>query len=173
MSRYSPSSLAILTVACRKLRLTIDSTTHSSLLSLYQSVPIMCPPKTPHENTHFGAFMRSDSPQPTLPRPEFVPMFTQADRIGGAKALDDMKPVHPSIPSFLSDLPSMLPESIVVDTEDEDLYKQHMVVVDGWRMFLTSLHCSNSKLYNHRLCRNNCAVFSLKHWYPVARLWYK
>jgi hypothetical protein len=98
----------------------------------------MCPPKTTHENTYFRAFLRSDSPQPTLPQPEFVPMFTQAVRIGGTKALDDPKPVHPSIPSFLSDLPSMLPEPIEVDAEDEDLYKQHMVVVDGWRKYLTS-----------------------------------
>jgi hypothetical protein len=63
-------------------------------------------------------------------------MFAQARRLGGMMTCDDSKPVHPSLPSALSDLASMLPEPIVVAAEDEDLYKEHMVIVDGWRMFL-------------------------------------
>lgn len=33
----------------------------------------------------------------------------------------------------------MLPEPIIIDDEDKDLYKQHMVVVDGWRMSLVRI----------------------------------
>ena len=94
----------------------------------------MFPPKTLHANSHLDEFLgRSGSPPPTLPRLEFLPMFPRTERPGGNQTFDTLKPVHPSIPKGLSDLQSMLPEANTVDDEYNDLHKQHMIVVDGWR----------------------------------------
>src|SRR5882762_7622027 len=124
----------------------MDSATHSSMLALFKSVPAICPLKASHANSHLHKYFRFDSPPPTLPRLEFVPVFARADRLGGAQTFDTIKLDHPSIPNSLSDLPSMLPESKIVAEEDRDLYKQHMVIVDGWRKLLIFLHPEDSTI---------------------------
>ena len=170
MSTKSPSLVAmVLHMVYRNLRLAIDSTTHSSILGLYKSVPEMFPPRTAHIDSHVDAFLLSDSPPPTLPQLEFVPMFARADRLGGAQTSNTLQTVHHSVPNALSDLPSMLPESKVEDDENKELYKQHMVIVDGWRTFLISLLCEIP--YHSPLCRNICPILSLEYRHPVAWLW--
>jgi hypothetical protein len=159
-----------LSTVCRNLRLAIDSKTHSSMVSLFAlSFPQMFPPAIPHVNLHINSFLYSDSALPALPQPEFVPMFARTGRLGGARELHNVKFDHPSIPNALPGLSLMLPELAVVEDEDNDLYKQHMVIIDGWRKFFISL--LGEPLYSCHLCRNISALFSLEHRYPIACLW--
>jgi hypothetical protein len=157
-----------LIIVYRNLRPAMDSKTYSSIISLYKSVPLMFPPQIQHINSHVDAFLHSDSPPPVLPPHEFVPMFTRVGRLDGAQTFDTLKSSHPSIPNGLSDLPSMLPELEAVDGEDNSIYKQHMIVVDGWRKFLVSI--SSERLYICHFYRDVCTILSLKHQYPIARL---
>jgi hypothetical protein len=118
-----------------------------SLLAL--SFPQMFPSAIPHVNLHINSFLYSEPALPALPQPEFVPTFARASRLGGAQELPTVKFDHPSIPNALPGLPLMLPKLAVVDDEDNDLYKQHMVIIDGWRRFFTSL--LREPLYSYHL----------------------
>jgi len=144
----------------------IDSNIHSSMMLLFKSVPQMFPPTIPQVNSHINSFLYADSALPALPQPEFVPMFARAGRLGGAQELLTNKFDHPSIPNALPGLPLMPPELAVVEDENNDLYKQHMVIIDGWRTFLIGL--SRDPLYSCHLRRNISALFSLEHRYPIA-----
>ncbi|KIM77149.1 hypothetical protein PILCRDRAFT_825707 [Piloderma croceum F 1598] len=118
------------------LRLAIDSKSHSSMVSLFAlSFPQMFPP---HVNLHINSFLYSDSALPALSQPEFVPTFARVGRLGGAQELHTVKFDHPSISNALWGLLLMLPELAVVEDEDNDLYKQHMVIIDGWQTLAPS-----------------------------------
>ena len=170
-STVKSAAAIVLSVVYRNLRLAIDSKTHSSMVSLFKSVPQMFPSKLPYVNSHVASFLHSDSSLPALPQPEFVPMFARAGRPGGAHDFDTFKFEHPSIPSALPDLPTMLPELAVVENEDNDLYKQHMTIIDGWRKFLMFLPFEIP--FSCHLYRNFGTVLSVKYRHSIARLWHQ
>lgn len=53
--------------------------------------------------------------------------------MGSEKTSDVPDSTPASVPTALSDLRKMLPETNLPEEEDKDLYEHHMVVVDGWR----------------------------------------
>ena len=109
----------------RNLRPTIDSETHSLMLKLYKSVPRLISSQTFTDSFQPNTFLRSDSPVPVIPHTEFVPIFPRVPKTSVSR--------KGSVPASFSDLSLLLPVFEDVETDEKDLYKQHMIVVDGWR----------------------------------------
>lgn len=97
------------------------------MLKLYKSVPGLIPSQKFTGRFHVNAFLRSDSPLPVIPHTEFVPIFPRVPET--SKSRND------SIPASFSELSLLIPVIEDVDPDEKDLYKQHMIVVDGWRRY--------------------------------------
>ncbi|PCH39205.1 hypothetical protein WOLCODRAFT_167851 [Wolfiporia cocos MD-104 SS10] len=92
---------------------------------------------TPDQSRQVQDFLRSESPPITFTHLDTPPIFARDQNPGYKK---DRCSVNATGRIFgiedTSDLPSLVPKAQISDDEEE-LYKQHMVVVDGWHAYET------------------------------------
>ncbi|EMD42186.1 hypothetical protein CERSUDRAFT_90789 [Gelatoporia subvermispora B] len=89
------------------------------------------------ECSHTHDFLRVASPDPTIVPLESPPIFPK-DRYPGV-INDDLRDLHP-LPCLdtFRNIPELLGRADLTEREghsQEDLYKQHMVIVDGWHAY--------------------------------------
>jgi hypothetical protein len=97
-----------------------------------------------YTNTHVEAFLHGPDSLAFFPPPEslYTPIFPQDRNLGAASSS-----VNPTVLKGLTNLPdltSLLPPTDMDDDDMADRHKEHMVLVDGWRM-LQSLVLSLSE----------------------------
>lgn len=112
-----------------------------AMLSLFKSIPVLNPQLFPEKRpSDVESFLCSEPSSHIMPKEEFVPIFCRANRFHGPHVDSDIKkpiPIHASMPNGLQDLPAMLPTVKLIEHEENDLYKEHMAVVSGWRKLLS------------------------------------
>ena len=101
---------------------------------LFQSVAFLSSRNHSTSDLHAEAkaFLRADSPLLELPRLASPPLFPR-DRCPGYHSSHSGAGHNHLVLGDLSDLPAVVPLVALTDEAHEELYKQHMVVVDGWR----------------------------------------
>ncbi|KAF8890203.1 hypothetical protein BD779DRAFT_1518834 [Infundibulicybe gibba] len=109
---------------------------HSAVSSLFQATSLLSRPGPGYKNVYLD--MTRPPPTPSPPqRPEspFIPIFARRDLPGSGRVKD----ARPDALNLMSNLPAILPPvAQVPEDEDVNLYKEHMIVVDGWQTFSTS-----------------------------------
>lgn len=115
----------------------MDTGTHREVMTLIKAVPTLAKNSqnpTPHV---VQEFLRAESPLPEFPELETLPVFPRRDRLGQ----DPDKGCSTSgtadfvlIPTTISHLAtSALPSVPMRDEDEEDMAKEHLVIVNGWR----------------------------------------
>ena len=103
------------------------------IAALFKSVAFLSSREPASSDVHeeAKAFLRADSPPIELPRMASPPLFPR-DRQPGYNASSRTSLAGHGL-GDLADLPAIVPTAAPGDETEEELYKQHMVVVDGWR----------------------------------------
>ncbi|CCM03793.1 uncharacterized protein FIBRA_05941 [Fibroporia radiculosa] len=119
------------------LKLPIDASMHTQVSRLSQSViALYRPVATPCPEARYHEFLRADSPLAELVRLDSPPLFPKDRHPGRQSSSDVVLRECVSTLSSLSDLPSLIPEvDLREEDEEEELYREHMIVVDGWHAF--------------------------------------
>lgn len=123
--------LTFLTYECSGMKLSIDAQTHSSMLEMWKSA---MPHRSPQVGKQSKTFLRSHSPPIDIPNLVSPPLFPRDRRPGhlSTSRTDNGKNFLESI----GDLVPLLPPASIDQECEDDLYKEHMAVIDGWREFL-------------------------------------
>ncbi|KAL7285548.1 hypothetical protein ACG7TL_000652 [Trametes sanguinea] len=123
-------------------KLQMDTGTHREVMTLIKAVPTLAKNSqnpTPHV---VQEFLRAESPLPEFPELETLPVFPRRDRLGQ----DPDKGCSTSgtadfvlIPTTISHLAtSALPSVPMRDEDEEDMAKEHLVIVNGWQAYRSS-----------------------------------
>lgn len=112
------------------MRFGMDYETHISVKQVIETQPgISRVPKSYSTVDLAGHFLRSDSPPLEIPRLDSPPIFPRHERPGATRSR--LSASHDS--NTRDTLSSLKP--VKIEEEDIDMYKQHMMVVDGWRTY--------------------------------------
>ncbi|KAL4251505.1 hypothetical protein ABKN59_005052 [Abortiporus biennis] len=111
------------------LRLPVESDVHLSTMQLIQSIPRNTRNVTPAtENSLTEEFIRLDSPPLDTIGLDSPPIFSRDRKPGGSTGLQTKLDI--------SKICEMIPhKTLEVEDDMEDLYKEHMVVVNGWQCY--------------------------------------
>lgn len=90
---------------------------------------------TSTENDSIRGFLRAESPVHAQTQLIDIPLFPRNDKKFSSSS--DEVLLGPSLMS-MKDLPSILPVVPECQDSEDDLHKQHMVVVNGWRRCIPS-----------------------------------
>nr|GAT60059.1 predicted protein [Mycena chlorophos] len=95
---------------------------------------VLAPPKE-YKNPHLDFSSRPDTPPPPQHEPFFIPIFPRRRRLG-----DGSRPgqSHPSGLSSMQDVAGVILPPVKVEEIEPELYKQNMVVIDGWSALRSS-----------------------------------
>ncbi|KII93076.1 hypothetical protein PLICRDRAFT_694319 [Plicaturopsis crispa FD-325 SS-3] len=118
------------------LKHAIDAPMQKAMLDLFKTIPALSrPPPEPYVNSHITDFLNGSErpPQSLVARPISPPIFPRNRNPGSKPAPDAPSSLSQSVGHLASVLPL-----VEVEDEDRDLYKQHMVVVDGWQTYASS-----------------------------------
>ncbi|GBE77464.1 hypothetical protein SCP_0103390 [Sparassis crispa] len=89
----------------------------------------------PGDNAYARDFLRADSPIPMPAQLDSPPLFAR-DRLPGHRPNALVSYPHPAGLKSMSDLPALVPKvEIKKEDEEEDLYKEHLIVVNGWQAY--------------------------------------
>lgn len=119
----------------RQIKLPIDAQTHVGVLQLLKGVPAISSSSAKDDdvNSHRAAFLRAESPPLQPIRLCSPPIFSRSLQTGYRPSTTTTSK-HSLAPEAIADLPELVPKAVMKPDDDEDdLYKQHMVVVNGWR----------------------------------------
>ena len=88
-------------------------------------------------NSNVNDFLRCDSPTPeTAPLLE-IPLFPRNKCVGDESPLPAQRESRAPGISTLKDLPSVLAQVLLSDDLENELYKEHMKVINGWSTHYT------------------------------------
>jgi len=116
---------------------TLREETHTAVRALFKSTLALSRPGPTYKNPYLDPSSLLEDPLPTtyqrLRTPPFIPIFPRT-RLPGNGATDG----HPPLGlGSVEELPAVIMPKIEVEDDIADLYKEHMVVVDGWRQFIS------------------------------------
>ena len=118
----------------RQLKLPMDGQMQKNMMALFRSVEPLSRRTAATSDVHeeAKAFLRAASPPVELPRMASPPLFPRDRRPGNNAPSSGAYMTNLGL-GDLTDLPAIVPAVAPGDEAEEELYKQHMVVVDGWR----------------------------------------
>lgn len=123
-------------------RLVLDEELYRSAITMAKNVCYAGHPHASAENAHVAAFLRGDSPDYKCPELVDLPIFPRKMHDTGVLQLESRAPTAKTV----KDLPSLLLQAPVDDKDsEEELYKQHMVVVNGWRAYMRLFHSRRTR----------------------------
>ncbi|KDQ63007.1 hypothetical protein JAAARDRAFT_202531 [Jaapia argillacea MUCL 33604] len=111
------------------LKLQLEPPTQELIRKFLKVIPSLSRPRQPQVNRNVQEFLRAESPPLNQIRYASPPIFARDCRPGSSRPLGVP---HPSGLKGMMDISAMMPK-VKVEEENEDLYMQHMLVVDGWR----------------------------------------
>ncbi|TFK56839.1 hypothetical protein OE88DRAFT_1730282 [Heliocybe sulcata] len=125
-----------------RLKPTLDADMHASIKMMIRAVPSISGPRAGNKdylNTAADQFLRSSSPPPMLHlAEEFVPLFPRSRHPRASTSTKDEKKTAPLGLGSMADLPAVIPRVEAKEEPEEDLFRQHMKVIDGWNAYVHS-----------------------------------
>ncbi|KZT72907.1 hypothetical protein DAEQUDRAFT_552793 [Daedalea quercina L-15889] len=115
------------------LRHSLDRQTHQGIATLFRDASALSKRSISDVHQKAKDFLRADSPPGDSPPPLASPPIFARDRRPGYTLASPGNPASKFGPAVLTDLPSIVP--VVTSEKDDDIYMQHMVVVDGWQTY--------------------------------------
>ncbi|KAJ3540953.1 hypothetical protein NM688_g6155 [Phlebia brevispora] len=113
-------------------RLLFDDETYIAASTFLKSVISSGRPYLPPECNHVHNFLRADSPDHSCIELLDTPIFPINKQQKGSNSSSNLR--HPIL-SGVKDLVPLLPTVPEDQDSEEEIYKQHMVIVDGWQAF--------------------------------------
>lgn len=136
---------------CRRLKPALNAEMCDGIRALIQTIPSLSAPRASEKDkvsSRANDFLRAHSPPPILRlEEEFVPLFPRASHPKAGPRAKNAERQTPSVLKSVAELPIMIPPAEIKEEPEEELFKQHMRVVDGWSECLLQL-ISHSNGYN-------------------------
>lgn len=118
----------------------------------------MLRPQKSYKNKYLDSKYLCEIPpvEPEWPEESFVPIFPRS-----RLPQSGMKNPQGNLPGLqdFTDLPSFIPDKVYVDDLDEDISRQNLIIVDGWRTH--HFASPDITLMHHLTCRNHQIVTSI------------
>ena len=130
---WNYSWICSLVISSRNLKCRIQAEDYKAVRTLLQTTTDMLRHQQSYKNKYLDPKYLCEMPlvEPEWPEESFVPIFPKSRRPQSGMKNPQGNP--PGLQDF-TDLPGFIPRKVDVDDLDEDVSRQNLIVVDGWRM---------------------------------------
>ncbi|EPQ50101.1 hypothetical protein GLOTRDRAFT_134253 [Gloeophyllum trabeum ATCC 11539] len=122
-----------------RLKPALNAEMCDGIRALIQTIPSLSAPRASEKDkvsSRANDFLRAHSPPPILRlEEEFVPLFPRASHPKAGPRAKNAERQTPSVLKSVAELPIMIPPAEIKEEPEEELFKQHMRVVDGWNTY--------------------------------------